>query len=88
MCRIAITWEDETGGPRKQQAILEDKSSSGVGVSVKKAIPAGTRVNLRERDQERAGIVRYCRSDEMGYFIGIQFDKCDKEGEKAQIVSG
>jgi hypothetical protein len=88
MCRIEITWEDEAGGLRNQQAMLEDKSVSGAGISARKAIPAGTRINLRERDQERAGVVRYCRPDEIGYLIGIQFDKSDKGGESAEIVTG
>jgi hypothetical protein len=73
MYRIAISWEDDLG-TRSQDGKLEDRSRSGAGIFVNKAIPAGTRVNVKERNLDRAGTVRYCRPDEGGFFIGIKYD--------------
>lgn len=75
MYRIAVSWEDETGGVRQQDGRVEDRSPSGAGVFVNKAIPAGTKVKIKERREERSGTVRYCRAEEIGYFIGIKFDE-------------
>jgi hypothetical protein len=75
MYRIAVAWEDESGGTRHQDGRVEDRSRSGDGIFVNKAIPAGTRVKVRERREERTGTVRYCRAEEIGYFIGIKYDE-------------
>lgn len=75
MYRIAVAWEDETGGARQQDGRVEDRSRSGAGIFVNKAIPAGTKVKIKERREERSGTVRYCRAEEIGYFIGIKYDE-------------
>jgi hypothetical protein len=74
MYRVAVAWDDETGTPRSQDGMLEDRSSSGAGIFITRAIPAGTRVKIRQRGEERSGVVRHCRPDNTGYFMGVQFD--------------
>jgi hypothetical protein len=73
MCRVAVNWEDQTG-PKTQTGMLEDRSPSGAGISLRKPIPAGTKVKIQENNRELAGIVRYCRPEEFGYFLGVRLD--------------
>jgi hypothetical protein len=77
MYRVGISWEDENGGLKTYDGMLEDKSRSGAGIFVRDAIPAGTRVKVREKNQERVGTVRHCRADQTGFFIGIKYDAPD-----------
>jgi PilZ domain len=78
MYRITVAWEDETG-TKNLDGMLEDRSPSGAGVFITKAIPAGSRVTIKEKHQTRTGTVRYCRRDEGGYFIGIKYDELTME---------
>jgi hypothetical protein len=73
MCAVNIDWEDRTG-LRTQAGRLEDKSRSGAGISLNKSIPAGTKIKIREAKGELTGIVRYCRPEGYGYFLGVEFD--------------
>jgi hypothetical protein len=75
MYRVAVAWEDADGHLRNQDGRLEDRSRSGAGIFVNKGIPAGTRVQVQEKGGTHNGVVRHCRPDDSGYFIGIQFDK-------------
>lgn len=74
MYRVGISWEDVNGGEKNHEGMLEDKSPSGAGIFVRDAIAAGTRIKVREKNNERAGVVRYCRPDQTGFFIGVKYD--------------
>jgi hypothetical protein len=78
MCRISLVWQDRVGSYRTQPGLLEDRSRSGVGISVYESIPVGTKVKIRGRRRELVGMVRYCRGGGVKYLIGILLDEADK----------
>jgi hypothetical protein len=75
--RISVAWEDQDGCPVNQTGLLEDRSRSGVGISVHAPIPVGTKVKIRGRVRELAGIVRHCRLHGEEYLVGLWLDKED-----------
>lgn len=78
MCRITVDWEDEAEGPQSQAGMLEDRSRSGAGISVFEPIPVGARVKITGPRLDLSGTVRYCRSKNLRYLIGIQYDNVEK----------
>jgi hypothetical protein len=74
MCRINILWEDETGAPQSQAGMLEDRSRSGAGISVRKPIPVGAKVKIVGKRLDFSGTVRYCRREQFKYLAGILVD--------------
>ncbi len=80
---VEVLGEGETS---RQSGFQDDESTAGVGVTLRKQIPVGTRVKVRKNDWERTGIVRNSRQDSFGYVIGIQFDT-GKPNENATPVA-
>jgi hypothetical protein len=78
MCRISVAWEDSAGNRKTQSGLLEDRSLSGVGISVVNPIPAGIKVKIWGRRRELAGVVRYCRRGGLKYLVGIRLDEEDE----------
>jgi len=72
---IEIAWSDTSGRQIRRIANLEDISASGFSFQIEKSIPAGTAVSMLCRMNTLTGMVRYCRSCEMGYLVGIELDK-------------
>jgi hypothetical protein len=79
ICRISVICEDRDGFPTTQFGLLEDRSLSGAGFSVPDAIAIGSKVRIRGRLRELAGIVRYCRPKGANYLVGIRLDGGDVE---------
>ena len=77
ICRITVCWENEEGYITSQAGLLEDRSRSGVGITVLDPIAIGAKVRIRGRVQELAGTVRHCRLKGAKYFIGIQLEHED-----------
>ena len=77
ICRISVVWEDDAGFRTRQFGLLEDRSLSGVSICVPEPIAIGTKVTIRGRLRELAGIVRYCRPKGAEYFVGIRLDERD-----------
>jgi hypothetical protein len=77
LTRITTVCDGEEGYPVVQWGLLEDRSLSGVGISVPGAIPVGTKVTIRGRRRELAGIVRYCRLQGAKYLVGVKLDQED-----------
>lgn len=65
------------------EAVLEDISAHGICVQLEEKIAEGTPVHSLLGDQEFSGRVRYCKYQDIGWFIGINFD--DKERWSEQI---
>src|SRR4051812_27059559 len=79
MSRSEITWHD---GNRelKIPAMIEDRSSVGLGIAVPRAIPEGTRVRVRYQDRRIFGVVRYCVRQRQGALIGFSFEREQPDG--------
>ncbi len=77
ICRVSVFCEDREGFPVTQDGLLEDRSLSGVGISVPDPIAIGSKVKVRGRSRELAGTVRHCRFKGPNYFVGIRLDTED-----------
>jgi hypothetical protein len=74
---VQLVWQDESGRQRRRVANLEDISLSGLCLQVESPIPAGTAITMPYGDGELVGIIRYCRFQDCGYFLGIELvDGC------------
>lgn len=69
---VQMIWHDEMGRERRRIANLEDISLTGVCLQVEQPIPAGTAIAVQYGDGELLGKIRYCRHQDMGYFLGIE----------------
>ena len=77
ICRISVFWEDEAGFSTRQVGLLENRSLSGVSICVPEPMAIGTKVNVRGKLRELAGIVLYCRPKGSEYLVDIQLDERD-----------
>jgi hypothetical protein len=75
--RIYVFWEDQDGCAASQDGLLEDRSRSGLGITVFQPIAIGTKVRIQGRLRELAGIVRHCRLQGAKYLVGIRLDEED-----------
>lgn len=82
ICRIAAIWTDEEGTVITLSGLLEDRSGSGVGISVPEPIEVGTRLRIRGRMRELHGVVRHCRYARGKYFVGVLLDHEDKAWDR------
>jgi len=74
LCSEAVLVSWATDGVRhKDHGNLEDISASGCRLLMEVPISKSTSVEIRCRDHEFRGVVRYCRSTEIGFDIGVQF---------------
>jgi hypothetical protein len=80
---IEICWQDSAGKTQKAQAVLEDISASGACLQVEVPVPLGSALAWRSPKKEFSGSVRYCVYQEIGYFVGVQFDASSKWSQTA-----
>jgi len=69
---VQLIWQDEAGRERRRVANLEDISLSGICLQVESPIAAGTAVVMQYGDGELLGTIRYCRFQDLGYFLGVE----------------
>ena len=53
--------------------MIEDKSISGLGIEVSRAIPVGTSVRIRLGQEMISAVVRRCIKTGFGSFVGVSF---------------
>jgi PilZ domain len=75
---VRISWQ----GGHRMEAVLEDISAHGICVQLEESIAEGTRVQSYLGEQEFAGHVRYCKFQDIGWFIGIHFDDAERWSEQ------
>ena len=73
MSRVEISWEPAGGQSRSGSALMEDISPSGMGLRVRTAIPVGSLVQIKTRNQVRAATVRRCHRAGYEYSVGVEF---------------
>lgn len=71
---LLIRWSEDGGRLSTQICNLEDISATGACLHLEHFIPAETAVSLHHAKGEYKGKVKYCRSQEIGYLLGIAFD--------------
>jgi PilZ domain-containing protein len=71
---IAISWTENSGRIRSDMGTLQDISVEGACLRLEQSIPAGTGVSLYYPKGKYDGKVKYCRSEQSGYLLGIEFE--------------
>jgi hypothetical protein len=66
---------DDTAGRREVIGNLEDISASGACIQLEAAAAEGADVEMVCAKCRLRGKVRYCRFTELGYDVGIEFEK-------------
>ena len=71
---VEASWADREGTIQRANALLENISPSGACLQFEVAVPLGVSLRVACPKQEYIGEVRYCSYQEIGYFVGIQFE--------------
>ena len=79
---LEVGWTDRAGASGHATALLEDISPSGACLQLETALPIAAQVHWESPKQSFRGSVRYCVYREIGYFVGIQFDRTCRWSKK------
>ena len=71
---VEVSWRDQ-GRSRRATALLEDISASGACLQLETAVPCGVEIRWECPNQKFVGRVRYCTYREIGYFVGVEFER-------------
>lgn len=80
---VRVSWKTPHSKAHKTSALLEDISASGACLQTEAPVPVGAQVCWRSPKKEFRGTVRYCEYQEIGYFVGVEFDTGSKWSRKA-----
>lgn len=84
---VEVRWKDGSGKNHRGSALLEDISVSGACLQMETPVPVGSRVRWTSpatrggkarRSKEFIGVVRYCDYQEIGYYLGVEFESTSK----------
>jgi hypothetical protein len=75
---IRIEWTDGRGRRHDAAAVLEDIARSGASLQTDIRVPVAADIKLHRGTKTLSGKVRYCAFREIGYFIGVNFDRHQK----------
>lgn len=84
---VEVHWKDASGKNHKTSALLEDISVSGACLQMETPVPVGAKVcwsgppargAKAHRSKEFVGLVRYCEYQEIGYYLGVEFESTSK----------
>jgi len=70
---VTVTWHDSNGQLNQAVAVLEDISPRGACFQVEGPIPQSEEVTVHYSEGDWLGRVRYCRYDQTGFFVGVEF---------------
>src|SRR3974390_2673701 len=72
MIMVEASWADQNGTLHKCSARMENTSRSGARIRLRKAIAAGTKIQVQWRWEQFTGETRYCRGEGKDYVVEIQ----------------
>ena len=72
---VEVEWRESTGPHRRDVANLEDISASGACLQLDVPLALGAQVTIYCPNRLLGGRVRYCIFREVGYFVGVEFDR-------------
>lgn len=81
LARVEIYQEASDGQVRCQPGLMENISTSGMGLRVRTPFLVGSLVKIKTRQQLYLATVRHCARVDVEYFMGVQF--CSVSGEVA-----
>ena len=67
-----ISWEDDGGTSFRVPAVLEDTSSSGACVRLKRPLAVGSRITIKWHREQFPAIARNCRTDGGDFLLGVR----------------
>ena len=70
---LEIRWKDK-GVDHDALVTLEDISSAGLCLGTEIPIAPETKLVIKYPKGKYEGQVKYCKSDELGYLVGVEFD--------------
>ncbi len=70
---VHVNWI-ENGKARRATALLEDISPAGACLQLETAVGVGSAIRWETPNQRFSGVVRYCSYQEIGYFVGVEFE--------------
>jgi hypothetical protein len=71
---VEASWTDEGGKLQQAKALLENISPSGACLQFEAPVPTGVKLQIVCPKHSFVGVVRYCTYQEIGYFVGVQFE--------------
>jgi hypothetical protein len=71
---VEASWANRDGTIQRANALLENISQSGASLQFEVAVPLGVSLRIVCQKREYIGEVRYCSYQEIGYFVGVQFE--------------
>jgi hypothetical protein len=86
MILVEATWQDQSGTAQKCSARMENRSTGGACIRLRRPIHTGAKLHLRWRWEEFNGIARYCRSHGRDYLVGIQKD-AEQKVERKNVIA-
>jgi len=67
-----ISWEDDGGTSFRVPAVLEDTSSCGACVRLKRPLAVGSRITIKWHREQFPAIARNCRTDGGDFLLGVR----------------
>jgi hypothetical protein len=87
MAKAELSWEDQSGTSHGAPAMIEDTSVHGACIRVGTKFLVGSRLLIKRRTENFAGVVKYCRRDGEEFVIGVQREIAAGQG-KIQSLPG
>ena len=84
IARIRLTWEFQGRGGYHGSALLDDKSSGGLGIHCPSPIPIGAAVVISQGSATSKALVRHCTKVQRGFLIGVEFCNAAMETAKQE----
>ena len=86
MSRTEIAWQD---GNRelKTPAVIENRSSFGLGSPSSQPIPEGSAFQLAYQGRMVQGVIRYCARQPHGFLIGFSFEREQSDGIEREVAA-
>lgn len=69
------SWQETNGVVETVPARIEDRSSGGACIRLKKPVVVGSKLKVETHREHFFGVSKYCRTDGMDFLVGIQRDK-------------
>lgn len=79
---VHVSWKTPKGRAHKISALLEDISASGACLQTEVPVTVSAQIWWRSPKKEFRGTVRYCEYQEIGYFVGVEFETGSKWSRK------
>jgi hypothetical protein len=87
MAVAEVVWEDQSGDLRRAFAKIEDTSRSGACIRVSSAINVGAKLNIKWRQEQFSGAVKYCRQEGEDYVLGIQRETSENQARTMVLLN-